>query len=134
MNARPTSVTVVSVILIVIGMLSLFSTFMIIVQRNDPLVQQAMAANPLPPQAQIAMGFVGALVMLISGIAMLRAQGWGRWLFTGYIALAFVVGIVTSPVKLLLIPSAILNLILIFFLFRPAASAYFGPSEAVSDA
>jgi hypothetical protein len=107
---------------------------MIIVQRNDPLVQQAMAANPLPPQAQIAMGFVGALVMLISGIAMLRAQGWGRWLFTGYIALAFVVGIVTSPVKLLLIPSAILNLILIFFLFRPAASAYFGPSEAVSDA
>lgn len=134
MSPRPTSVTVVSVILIILGALGLLSPLALIAQRDNPQVQEAMALNPLPPAAQLTISVVGALVTLVSGIAVLRGQNWARWLFTGWFVLGFAVGLVVSPMKLMLIPGVIINLVLIFLLFRPAANAYFASGGAAPDA
>ncbi|HWC91056.1 MAG TPA: hypothetical protein VG433_15410, partial [Pirellulales bacterium] len=107
-------------------------------QFTDPQIQkaveEAMAANPFPPAVQVGMPLVGGLVMLIAGIAMLRGRGWGRWLFTVYFVLGLGIALAISHMKLLLIPGAMPQILLIYFMFRPVANAYFSPSEVVSSA
>ncbi len=68
MKNRPTSVTVIAWVLIVMGGISLISTTVMI---NNPMAHDLMSKSPMPIPVQYVMTYIGSLIMIISGIAML---------------------------------------------------------------
>jgi cytochrome b subunit of formate dehydrogenase len=60
MKIRPTSVTVICWILIVLGGVSLITSTLM---WNNPMTKELMARGPLPVPVQYAMMYVGILVM-----------------------------------------------------------------------
>lgn len=130
MKRRPTSVTVVAWILIVIAAINLISSA---VSFNNPMVRELMAKSPVPIPVQYIMLFVGLTVTLVSGVGMLKGQNWARMLYVIWSAIGMIIGLATSPMKAMLIPGLLVVLIFVFFLFRPNANKYFA-TEAVPDA
>ena len=131
MKTRPASVTVVAWILIVMGVLSLITSTITI---NNPLARDLMSKSPIPVSVQFAMMYAGLLIMIVSGIAMFKGQNWARWLYVIWSVLGLVIGFATSPMKAAMIPGLILFLIIVFFLFRPMANAYFSAAESSDNA
>lgn len=131
MKTRPTSVTVIAWILIVMGGISLISTTAMV---NNPMVRELMSKSPIPIPIQYAMTYVGLLIMITCGVAMLKACNWARFLYVVWSAIGFVIGIVTSPMKAAMIPGLVFLAVVTFLLFRPKANEYFSPKEATNDA
>lgn len=119
---RPTSVTVIAWILIVMSSLSLVTS---VLTFNNPMVKEVMAQSPLPLSIQFAMMYVGLFVTLVSGIAMLMGRNWARFLYVGWSVIGFIVGLLTSPMKAAMIPGIVVFAVIAFFLFRPKATAFF---------
>ena len=127
---RPTSITVIAWFLIVAASINLATS---IGNLNNPLVKDLMAKSPLPASAQFALLYLGLAVSLVSGIGMLMGHNWARWLYVIWSAFAFVVGLATSPMKLMLIPGVLVYVIIVLFLIRPVASRFF-LAESAADA
>jgi len=127
---RPTSITVISWILIVISVLNLVTSTVTI---NNPTVRELMAKNPLPIPLQFVMLYIGLTVALVCGVAMLRGHNWARWLYVIWSAIGMIVGLATSPMKAMMVPGALVFLIVAFFLFRPNATLYFSQSGASDE-
>jgi hypothetical protein len=100
---------------------------------NNPVVQDLMAKNPIPVPVQYAMSYIGLLVTIGSGIAMLKGANWARYLYVIWNLVGFVIGIATSPMKAAMIPSFVVFLVIAFFLFRPKATAFFVPHEETEN-
>ena len=130
MKNRPTSVTVIAWVLIVMGGISLISTTVMI---NNPMAHDLMSKSPISIPVQYAMAYIGSLIMIVSGIAMLGGHNWARFLYVVWSAIGFVIGIATSPMKVALIPGFVVFVVIAFFLFRPKATQYFSPSESAHD-
>jgi hypothetical protein len=135
MRTRPTSITVIAWILILLGGISLVTTTLVINSAviDNPAVQELMSKSLIPVPVQYAMTYIGLLVTLVSGVAMLKGQNWGRWLYVVGTALGFLIGIVTSPLKGAMIPGFVVFVVVTFFLFRPKANKYFSGEEAAHD-
>ena len=134
MRTRPTSITVIAWILILMGGISLVTTtLMINPVMNNPAIRELMSKSPVPVPVQYAMTYVALLVMLVSGVAMLKGQNWGRWLYVVGTALSFLIGIVTSPLKGAMIPGFVVFVMVTFFLFCPKANTYFSDQESARD-
>jgi len=119
---RPTSVTVVCWFLVISGVLSVLSGMM---TMNNPMARELMAKSPIPIPVQMAMIFVGAAISVVSGIAMLRGLKWARTLYIVWCVAGIVVSLATSPMKLLILPSAVFLLLIIYFLMRKPAQEFF---------
>ena len=130
MGTRPTSVTVVAWILIAIGGISLIATTYML---DNPVARDLMSKSPIPITVQYAMTYIGLLITLVSGIAMLRQKNWGRWLYVIGTAVGFLIGIATSPAKEAMIPGFVVFIVVTFFLFRPRANEYFSNAERARD-
>ena len=122
MEKRPTSVTVIAWLLIVLGALSFLTTTVAI---NNPAVHEVLGQSPLPIGVQFAMTYAGLAVMVVCGVAMLKGRNWGRLLYVIWTAVSIVIGLFTSPMKAAMIPGVIVFAIACFFLFRPKANRYF---------
>lgn len=131
MNQRPTSITVISWILIVIGAISLISTTAML---NNATVLELMAKSPLPIPVQHALSYAGLLVTIVSGLAMLKGKNWARLLYVIWGVIGFVIGIATSPMKAAMIPGFVIFAVIVFFLFRPKATAFFVPPKGAENA
>jgi hypothetical protein len=128
---RPTSVSVISWILIVTSAISLlFSLY----NLKNPLALELMAKSPLPISFQFVLMFVGVGVSFLCGLAMRSGADWSRKIYVGWSAIGMIIGLFTSPVKVALIPGLLLLLIFAFFLYRPKANAFFKPQAVVGDA
>ena len=128
---RPTSVTVIAWFLIVTSLISLAYSYF---TMSNPLVREVMSKGLLPLSVQYIMMFAGLVVTLVTGFAMLKGLGWGRLIYFAWSALGLVVGLATSPMKMAMIPGALLLAIFAFFLYRPKANAYFSGQVAANDA
>lgn len=126
MKSRPTSITVICWILIVMGGISLTSS---ILSFHNPMAKQIMSQNPISITIQYIMMYLGTLIMIGCGIAMLKGQNWARFLYIIWSVIGLGIGIVTSPMKAALIPGIIIFLIVAFLLFRPKAKAFFAGKE-----
>ena len=140
MRTRPTSVTVVAWILILMGGISLVTMTVMIgtgmidkVMIDNPAARELLSKSPIPLSVQYAMSYVGFLIMLVSGVAMLKRQNWGRWLYVVGTAAGFVIGVMTSPLKEAMIPGLVVFVVVTFFLFRPKANNYFSDPEPAHD-
>ena len=122
MGKRPKSVTIIAWILIVVGVNSVFTC---LASLNNPMVKELMSKSPFSIPLQYAMMCVELAVGVVSGIGMLKGQGWARLLYVIWRSIGFLIGIVTSPMKVALIPGLIFFAIVVFFLYRPASNQYF---------
>jgi hypothetical protein len=123
MQSRPTSLTAVCWILIVLGPLAILPLFM--GTMHDPHAVELMNKSPFPISVQYALIWLGALVTSGSGILMLYRQSWARLVYVGWNILGIIIGLTTSPIKMMLLPGILVFAVIAFFLFRPAANAYF---------
>ncbi|MFT3870036.1 MAG: hypothetical protein QM715_16435 [Nibricoccus sp.] len=128
MKPRPTSVSIIAWILIVIGGLSFITSTLTI---NNPMVRDLMSKSPIPVPIQFVMMYVGLGVSILSGVFMLKAKAWARMLYIGWSLIGFTISFSTSPMKAAIIPGFIVFLIIAFFLFRPKANEFF--SQAISQ-
>jgi cytochrome b561 len=96
---------------------------------NNPIVRELMAKSPIPANIQYALMYAGVLVILVSGVAMLRRHNWARLLYVGWNIVSITFTIATSPMRAAMIPSLIVFLVIVFFLFRPKANEYFKAPE-----
>jgi hypothetical protein len=131
MKPRPTSITVISWILIVVGAISLITTT---VTLNNPMAKELMARSPIPLPVQCAILYVGLVVIIISGVAMLKSLNWGRLLYVIWSAAGFVINFATAPMKIAIIPGFLLYIVVVFFLFRPKANQFFAGTNIHSSA
>lgn len=124
---RPTSVSIIAWFLIVTTALSvIFGVY----GMNDPIAQALMAKSPLSIPLQYGMMFVGLIITLAAGGAMLKGLKWGRSLYLGWGVIGTIIGVLTSPVKTMLIPGVLVLAIFGFFLYRPKANAFFNRTAA----
>ena len=91
---RPTSVTVIAWILIVVSGISLIVN---LVMLGNPMVTEAMAKNSMPLPLQYVLTFLGLLIGMGSGFAMLKGKNWGRFLYTFWGVIGFIVGFLRAP-------------------------------------
>ena len=130
MKERPQSVTVICWILIVLNALAVLpSTFSIFMVGRKPEIRHIMEQSPIPIPVQFVIAFVGIAIVLSSAIAMLNGCNWGRWLYVIWNIIGTVIGLVTSPFRLMMIPGVLIFVIITIFLFRTAANQYFGATE-----
>jgi hypothetical protein len=130
MKTRPTSITVVSWILIVIGLVSLVAST---ASLDNPMTKELMSRSPIPIPLQYIMMYFGLLAQIASGFAMLKRKNWGRLLYPIWGAIGLVIGLITSPIKLMLIPGVVFFAVVVFFLFRPNANEYFKLSDTKGE-
>ncbi|MEV4781288.1 hypothetical protein MRBLMU1_003863 [Burkholderia sp. LMU1-1-1.1] len=128
---RPTSVSIIAWFLIATSLISVITSY---TSLDNPIAQELMAKNLLPLSVQYVMLYFGLAISVASGVAMLKGWNWGRTLYVAWSVFGLVIGLVTSPMKLVLIPSAIVLAIIVFFLYRPKVNAFFSSRQAANDA
>jgi hypothetical protein len=127
MTNRPTSITVIAWILIGMGALGLLQVPLL---TNDPRHQEYLAKIPVPIPIQYAITIGGAIADVVCGYFMLRGRNWSRYVFVVSSVIVFAFALATSPIKIVMIPGMIGLLVIMYFLFRPPASAFFAMGGA----
>ena len=111
MKKRPLAVTILSWLLIVVGLVG--------------LVYHAQELDLRQPfQNDIVWVELVRVLAIVSGIFMLRGRNWARLLAMAWIAFHVVISIFHSWSQVAM--HALILLVFAFFLFRPAANRYFG--------
>ena len=119
MKQRPLSITIISWLFIVFGAIALVAGLWPIVHMNG--------AQLLTEFEKHWMVHLSRSAQIVAGVFMLYGQNWARWLLVVWLAFHVIVGALHSPVHL--ITHALFLLAGLFFLFRPAAAAYFRGTE-----
>lgn len=119
---RPKSVTVIAWIIIIT---SIVAIPMFLVNLNDPKFKEALSKQTFPMSILYIQLGIEVLVRLASGIGMLKAQDWSRYLYLTWGLLGLILATFTFSYKTAVIPSIIVLGLIAFFLYRPAANQYF---------
>ncbi len=122
---RPTSVTIISWILIIFSVIGLAGTF---IEMKSSGYDAALAMGHLPVAFlkvyQLVCGFVG----LLSGVFMLKGAAWARWLYIGWGAFGILVNFVNFGFTLFALPGLVTYTLLTAVLLRKNSSDFFsGP-------
>ena len=115
MNKRPLAVTIICWIFIVFGAIALLYGLL-----------PSGATNASQRIAELKGHWyvhVSRIVQVLCGVFMLYGFNWARWLLVVWIAFHIVISILHSPFQLLV--HSVLFAIILYFLFRRSASAYF---------
>ena len=122
MDKRPTSLTIIAWLLIIGAVFSVISTF---TMQSNPMALKMMAGSPLPVWAHQAFAFLGAVVITACGYGVLKGLSWSRLLYIGWSGIALLFNLMTVPIISILAFGVLFLAVMAFFLFRPAANAWF---------
>jgi exosortase/archaeosortase len=122
MQKRPRSITVISWLCIVFGSVALVIGLL-------PNVN-ATAAQRLVELKTHWYVHVIRMLEVLAGIFMLYGFNWARWLLVIWSVGHVIIGALHSPLQLVI--HTLLFAVVIYFLFRPPASAYFRASRAIN--
>ena len=115
MKARPLSITIISWLFMIFGSIALLSGLL-------PLT----GANTAQLVAEFKMHWMvhlSRLAAIVSGLFMLRAHNWARWLLVAWIVFHIVIGALHGWIPLL--THVLIFSVILFFLFRRTAREYF---------
>ncbi|MDA8519882.1 hypothetical protein [Acidovorax sp. NCPPB 4044] len=130
-SIRPRSVTVAAWFLLISAALALA---MSVASHGNPetaaLMEQSLLPVPVPVQYVLSYGGLG--LQIVCALAILKGLAWGRLLYAVWGSIGLSIGLFTSPVKLALIPGAVIFAIIVFLLFRSAANIYFAKGAGAS--
>lgn len=137
---RPTSVTVVAWILIglgAFGLLGTWNSYRMVASgefdrmiNSDPRMAAMLKDVPRPTTTQVLFGGVQILLQIVAGVMILKGNGLGRYLYVAMTLAGAAYALVIGNPILWMIPGLVITAIVAFFLFRPAANAYFSGAEA----
>ena len=122
MTKRPMSITFISWFLIITSGISIISTSMLY-KNPEAIIMMELAAMSVP--VQLGIFVVGVIIAISCGVLMLKGNNIGRITYVAYAIISQLTASFTSPVKVMLIPGAIVFIIIAIFLFRPKANEYF---------
>lgn len=128
---RPVSVALSCWFLILSSLLSLASVYL---GRNDPAMQVWMTDGVIPAEVQYAILLFSQGITLVTALAMLQRQRGARtvYLAWGVIDIAFCLA--TLPLKMNVLPGALMFAVICAFLYSPKSNAWFSPRKAANDA
>jgi len=125
--ARPTSLTVIGWLLIVMSLFGLISQ---LTMQDNPVAQQILAESPLPASVHMIVGVIGSVLSAVSGYGVLKGMNWSRFLYVGWSLFGLAFALATTPFTSIMIMSLLFLAVFAFFLFRPAANTWFGAQTA----
>ena len=128
MDKRPTSLTIIAWLLIISAVFSVISTF---TMQSNPMALKMMAGSPLPVWAHQAFTILGAIVIAACGYGVLNGLSWSRLLYIGWSGIALLFSLLTVPIMSILALGVLFLAVMAFFLFRPAANAWFAQGGRV---
>ena len=128
---RPVSVAIGCWFLIIGSLSALVSAYL---GRNDPAMLAGMGHSVIPAEVQYAILLFSQGITLVAALAMLQRQRGARtvYLVWGVIDIAFCLA--TLPLKMDVLPGALLFAVLCAFLYSPKSNAWFSPRKAANDA
>ena len=124
---RPTSITVIAWILIVLSAIGLLGTVMMM---NNPDVIEAMAVSKLGVGTQQILAVVSSIITAICGYGMLQGKNWSRLLYVISSLLGIALNAYAMPMGGAFYFSVAIFVVICFFLYRPAANAWFNGGTA----
>jgi len=119
MNKRPRSVTVISWIFIAFGGIALLTSLLSPVDALRHIADHPFEYAPI---------YVARILAVLCGVFMLYGFNWARWLLVVWIGYHVILSALHSPLGLLV--HSLLLAVVVYFLFRPQASAYFRGTRA----
>lgn len=127
---RPTSLTVIGWVLIVLGAFGLLGALMV---TGNPAATQILEQSSIPVSVHIAISVIGGLVSIVCGYGVLKGLGWSRLLYVAWILITAALTLISMPFTSLMIVGWAIQAVIIFFLFRPEANAWFGGRATASE-
>lgn len=121
-KVRPTSVTVVAVILLALNAMGILMT---VVMSGSPKMIEVCEKMGTTVGAAIATTVVSGGIAVAAAIGMLKGMNWGRWLYIVYFPIAAVIGIVRFGFSLMSVPPIIVYVVFVVLLTRKNATDYF---------
>ena len=115
MQQRPRSITIISWIFIIFGTIALLSGLL-------PFGEITLAHRIAELKGHW-MVHLSRILSIVAGVFMLYGRNWARWLLVVWIVFHIVLSALHSTLQLLL--HALIFTVILYFLFRPEASAYF---------
>lgn len=115
MRQRPRSITIISWLFIIFGSISLLSG---VLPFGDITLAQRIAELDRHWMVHLA-----RIASIVAGVFMLYGRNWARWLLVAWIAFHIVISALHSALELVL--HAVIFSVILYFLFRRPASAYF---------
>jgi hypothetical protein len=112
MKTRPRSITIIAWVFIAVGAIALVGS----------LVTASQRVAELEP-VELALASIVRLVAILGGAFMLYGRNWARWLLAAWLVYHIVLSAFHSPLQLVV--HGLLFGLILYFLFRPAASNYF---------
>jgi hypothetical protein len=125
MTKRPLSITVISWIFIAFGGIALPISLL-------PLVDSSAANRMAGHRFEFWLTTVIQLLALISGVFMLYRFNWARWLLVVWVGYHIILSALHSLSELLV--HTLLFAVVLYFVFRSQASAYFRGARAAAAA
>lgn len=116
MKRRPRSITIISWFFLIFGSIALISG---LVPTSNLSLEQLKGHW---------MVHLSRLLAMVGGLFMLRGHNWARWLIVAWIAFHIVLSALHSALQLLI--HVVIFGVILFFLFRRPASAYFQPQKS----
>jgi hypothetical protein len=127
---RPTSLTIIGWVLIVLGAFGLLGALMV---TANPVALQMLEQSSIPVSVHVAMSVIGGLVSIACGYGVLKGLGWSRLAYTAWIVITAAVTLISMPFTSFMIVGWVIQAVIIYFLFRPEATAWFGGGATASE-
>ena len=119
---RPLSLTIIAWFLIVFSLFGLYGVF---TMGSNEMMMKIIEANQMSLQFQQAWGTAGAVVNLIVAYGILKGLPWSRVLYVVWGVIGLVVALYISPIKYVLVFSAIFLVVIAAFLWTNTANGWF---------
>lgn len=128
---RPVSVAISCWFLILASLLALVSAYL---GRNDPAMSAAMGGGVIPAEAQYAILLFSQGITLVAALAMLQRQRGARTVYLVWGVIDIALCLATLPVKMNVLPGALMFAVICALLYSPKSNAWFSPRKAANDA
>lgn len=122
MEKRPLSLTIIGWWMLLAALFTAYSTA---TMGSNAIAMRMIEQMHVSLLSQQVLGGIGVIVSLVSAFGLFKGLPWSRVLYIGWSFVALGFGLITSPVKSIMIVSVIFYVVIAYFLFRPAADRWF---------
>jgi hypothetical protein len=122
MEKRPLSLTIIGWFLVISA---LFTSYSVVTMGSNEVAMRVLAQMPVSLLFQQVTGGISIIVALVCAYGVFKGLPWSRVAYVGWSIIGLGIALFTSPMKSIIILSAIFVAVIAYFLFRPAADRWF---------